>query len=178
MVRAQWFLSTSEDHGLPCFKPWTDQQSPHDLTILRYTTPLLRRTPSPPHRNRAPPSLPSAILITKSTRFYTPPTRRFSPRSIVHRSLHWRYRRYMQLPKNDKSDDHSSEPPMASTLETLLSYLRIPVLASSGIAAVLSGLLYFKQKYGVSLSPKYIYTTQFVNSYPAWWCSHKSFLLQ
>ncbi|OCK82471.1 BEM46 family protein [Lepidopterella palustris CBS 459.81] len=34
---------------------------------------------------------------------------------------------------------------MSSTLENFLSYLRIPVLASSGIAAVLSGLLYFKQ---------------------------------
>ncbi|KAF2178578.1 BEM46 family protein-like protein [Zopfia rhizophila CBS 207.26] len=34
---------------------------------------------------------------------------------------------------------------MASTLESFMSYLRIPLLASSGIAAVLSGLLYFKQ---------------------------------
>lgn len=30
---------------------------------------------------------------------------------------------------------------------TYLSYLRIPALASSLIAAVASGLLYFKQKY-------------------------------
>lgn len=30
---------------------------------------------------------------------------------------------------------------------TLLSYLRLPVLASSAIAAVGSGLLYLKQKY-------------------------------
>ena len=29
---------------------------------------------------------------------------------------------------------------------TLISYLRLPVLASSGIAALASGLLYFKQK--------------------------------
>ncbi|KAF2737857.1 BEM46 family protein-like protein [Polyplosphaeria fusca] len=34
---------------------------------------------------------------------------------------------------------------MASTLEAFMSWLRIPVLASSGIAAVLSGVLYFKQ---------------------------------
>ncbi|KAF2810170.1 BEM46 family protein [Mytilinidion resinicola] len=34
---------------------------------------------------------------------------------------------------------------MSSTIDTLLSYLRVPVLASSGLAAVLSGLLYFKQ---------------------------------
>ncbi|OAL53192.1 BEM46 family protein-like protein [Pyrenochaeta sp. DS3sAY3a] len=34
---------------------------------------------------------------------------------------------------------------MASALETFMSYLRLPLLASSGIAAVLSGLLYFKQ---------------------------------
>ncbi|KAL5121786.1 bem46 protein, variant [Pleosporales sp. CAS-2024a] len=38
---------------------------------------------------------------------------------------------------------------MASALDTFLSYLKIPVLASSGVAAVLSGLLYFKQKYGL-----------------------------
>jgi abhydrolase domain-containing protein 13 len=31
-----------------------------------------------------------------------------------------------------------------------MSYLRVPLIASSGIAAVLSGLLYFKQKYGAS----------------------------
>jgi hypothetical protein len=35
---------------------------------------------------------------------------------------------------------------MASALDTFMSYLKLPVLASSGIAAVLSGLLYFKQK--------------------------------
>ncbi|KAF2499820.1 BEM46 family protein [Lophium mytilinum] len=34
---------------------------------------------------------------------------------------------------------------MSSAIDTLLSYLRVPVLASSGLAAVLSGLLYFKQ---------------------------------
>jgi fermentation-respiration switch protein FrsA (DUF1100 family) len=36
---------------------------------------------------------------------------------------------------------------MASALDTFMSYLKLPVLASSGIAAVLSGLLYFKQKW-------------------------------
>jgi hypothetical protein len=35
---------------------------------------------------------------------------------------------------------------MTSTLDTFMSYLKIPVLASSGLAAVISGLLYFKQK--------------------------------
>ncbi|KAF1998066.1 BEM46 family protein-like protein [Amniculicola lignicola CBS 123094] len=34
---------------------------------------------------------------------------------------------------------------MSSTLQSFMSYLRVPVLASSGIAALLSGLLYFKQ---------------------------------
>ncbi|KAF2456658.1 BEM46 family protein-like protein [Lineolata rhizophorae] len=34
---------------------------------------------------------------------------------------------------------------MAEMLANMISYLRVPVLASSGIAAVLSGLLYFKQ---------------------------------
>ncbi|KAH8731390.1 Alpha/Beta hydrolase protein [Phaeosphaeriaceae sp. PMI808] len=34
---------------------------------------------------------------------------------------------------------------MSSTLNTFMSYLRLPLLASSGLAAVLSGLLYFKQ---------------------------------
>ena len=29
---------------------------------------------------------------------------------------------------------------------TFLSYLRLPVLLSSGLAAIVSGLLYFKQK--------------------------------
>jgi hypothetical protein len=36
---------------------------------------------------------------------------------------------------------------MASALDTFMSYLKLPLLASSGVAAVLSGLLYFKQKY-------------------------------
>jgi hypothetical protein len=35
---------------------------------------------------------------------------------------------------------------MASALDTFMSYLRVPLIASSGIAALLSGLLYFKQK--------------------------------
>lgn len=34
---------------------------------------------------------------------------------------------------------------MSSALESLISYIRVPLLASSGVAAVLSGLLYFKQ---------------------------------
>ena len=37
---------------------------------------------------------------------------------------------------------------MSSAFDTFVSYLRIPLLASSGVAALLSGLLYFKQKYG------------------------------
>lgn len=77
----------------------------------------------------------------------------------LHRSLRRRYHRYMQPPKNHKSDDPSSEPPMASALETLLSYLRIPVLASSGLAAILSGLLYFKQKYDSPLPRERAETT-------------------
>lgn len=32
-------------------------------------------------------------------------------------------------------------------MDTVISYLRIPLLASTGIATVLSGVLYFKQKY-------------------------------
>ncbi|KAF2789399.1 hypothetical protein K505DRAFT_95141 [Melanomma pulvis-pyrius CBS 109.77] len=35
---------------------------------------------------------------------------------------------------------------MSSVLESLVSYLRIPLIGSSSIAAVLSGALYFKQK--------------------------------
>jgi hypothetical protein len=42
---------------------------------------------------------------------------------------------------------------MASALDTFMSYLRVPILASSGVAALLSGLLYFKQKYAVSCTP-------------------------
>lgn len=34
---------------------------------------------------------------------------------------------------------------MASTLDAFMSYLRLPLIASSGVAALLSGLLYFKQ---------------------------------
>ncbi|KAF1845839.1 alpha/beta-hydrolase [Cucurbitaria berberidis CBS 394.84] len=34
---------------------------------------------------------------------------------------------------------------MASTLDTFMSYLKLPLIASSGVAALLSGLLYFKQ---------------------------------
>jgi hypothetical protein len=33
-------------------------------------------------------------------------------------------------------------------LDSFFSYLRVPALAFSGIAALLSGALYFKQKYG------------------------------
>jgi hypothetical protein len=36
---------------------------------------------------------------------------------------------------------------MGAALDTFVSYLRIPLLASSGLAALCSGLLYFKQKY-------------------------------
>ena len=32
-------------------------------------------------------------------------------------------------------------------MSAILSYLRLPVLASSALAAIGSGLLYFKQKY-------------------------------
>ena len=35
---------------------------------------------------------------------------------------------------------------MASFVNSIVSALRIPLLASSGIAAVVSGILYFKQK--------------------------------
>ncbi|KAL1591618.1 bem46 protein, variant [Paraconiothyrium brasiliense] len=35
---------------------------------------------------------------------------------------------------------------MGGTLDSFLSYLRVPLIASSGIAALLSGVLYFKQK--------------------------------
>jgi hypothetical protein len=41
---------------------------------------------------------------------------------------------------------HALVTTMSSAMDNLMSYLRVPVLASSGIAAVLSGLLYFKQK--------------------------------
>ncbi|KAF2877810.1 BEM46 family protein-like protein [Massariosphaeria phaeospora] len=34
---------------------------------------------------------------------------------------------------------------MSAALQTFMSYLRVPLLASSGLAAILSGLLYFKQ---------------------------------
>ncbi|KAF2854591.1 BEM46 family protein-like protein [Plenodomus tracheiphilus IPT5] len=34
---------------------------------------------------------------------------------------------------------------MTSSMDTFMSYLRLPLLASSGVAALLSGLLYFKQ---------------------------------
>jgi hypothetical protein len=35
---------------------------------------------------------------------------------------------------------------MASALDIVMSYLRVPLIASSSVAAVLSGALYFKQK--------------------------------
>lgn len=38
---------------------------------------------------------------------------------------------------------------MASALDSFMGYLRVPLIASSGIAALLSGLLYFKQKYAM-----------------------------
>lgn len=43
---------------------------------------------------------------------------------------------------------------MASSIDTFMSYLRLPLLASSGVAALLSGLLYFKQKYRPSRNPR------------------------
>jgi len=39
------------------------------------------------------------------------------------------------------------------TMETLTAYLRLPLLASSGVAALLSGLIYFKQKHVFSRLP-------------------------
>ncbi|KAG8428374.1 bem46 protein, variant [Metarhizium acridum] len=36
----------------------------------------------------------------------------------------------------------------ASALSSVASYMRLPALASTGIAAALTSLLYFKQKYG------------------------------
>lgn len=42
---------------------------------------------------------------------------------------------------------------MASALDTFISYLKVPILASSGVAALLSGLLYFKQKYVILAIP-------------------------
>ncbi|KAH7402013.1 BEM46 family protein [Phaeosphaeria sp. MPI-PUGE-AT-0046c] len=53
-----------------------------------------------------------------------------------------KYKRYasVQQPSQLK---HTNT--MASTLNSFMSYLRLPLLASSGLAAVLSGLLYFKQ---------------------------------
>lgn len=42
---------------------------------------------------------------------------------------------------------------MATMATYLLSYLRIPLLATSGIAALASGLLYLKQKSDPSPSP-------------------------
>jgi hypothetical protein len=35
---------------------------------------------------------------------------------------------------------------MGAAMDSFLSYLRVPLIASSGIAALLSGVLYFKQK--------------------------------
>lgn len=37
-------------------------------------------------------------------------------------------------------------------MDSVISYLRIPILASTGIATVLSGVLYFKQKYAAARS--------------------------
>lgn len=42
---------------------------------------------------------------------------------------------------------------LANTATFLLSYLRVPVLASTSIAALASGLLYLKQKYPPPLPP-------------------------
>lgn len=47
---------------------------------------------------------------------------------------------HQQIPRNISLN-------MGTALDTFMSYLRIPLLASSGIAALCSGLLYFKQKY-------------------------------
>jgi hypothetical protein len=38
---------------------------------------------------------------------------------------------------------------MSEYFDNMLSWLRVPVLASSGIAVALSGLLYFKQTYAI-----------------------------
>ncbi|KAI9814864.1 MAG: hypothetical protein M1832_005666 [Thelocarpon impressellum] len=44
---------------------------------------------------------------------------------------------------NEAPSDYFSQ--FASTASSLFSFMRVPVLASSGVAAVLSGVLYFKQ---------------------------------
>ncbi|CAN9265437.1 unnamed protein product [Alternaria alternata] len=54
---------------------------------------------------------------------------------------------------------------MASALDTFMSYLRVPILASSGVAALLSGLLYFKQKYTIFCSLVGIWLMVIVKSY-------------
>ena len=54
---------------------------------------------------------------------------------------------------------------MASALDTFMSYLRLPLLASSGVAALLSGLLYFKQKHASPMSPQGLLLTAAVKSY-------------
>lgn len=41
---------------------------------------------------------------------------------------------------------YSLSTSMGGALDSFLSYLRVPLIASSGIAALLSGVLYFKQK--------------------------------
>jgi hypothetical protein len=46
-----------------------------------------------------------------------------------------------------------------------MSYLRVPILASSGVAALLSGLLYFKQKYTIFCSLVGIWLMVIVKSY-------------
>ena len=56
------------------------------------------------------------------------------------------------LPATDNIHPRTTKPPpcqytMGAALDSFLSYLRVPLIASSGIAALLSGVLYFKQKY-------------------------------
>jgi len=53
----------------------------------------------------------------------------------------------VQTPNQQVQQSNRARVKMAASTLSLLSYLRIPIAATSAIAASLSGLLYWKQKY-------------------------------
>ncbi|KAI4640856.1 uncharacterized protein J4E92_007951 [Alternaria infectoria] len=69
------------------------------------------------------------------------PSRSPSPRQLFPRSRSAPEPRSILRP----TDPEVRPGSMASALDTFISYLKVPILASSGVAALLSGLLYFKQ---------------------------------
>ena len=80
-------------------------------------------------------------------KYFLPPLRPTYP-PLAARPILLAFRTYRKPsnPRRNGIHNHSTMNDINSYLSNTFNWLRIPVLASSGLAVVLSGLLYFKQK--------------------------------